>query len=473
MKSETAPVGDNRPSRAGERKRSRLGLWSLSWPIGMELLLQFLMGTVDTLMVSRIGDNAASAVGVSNQVIQTAMTLFAVINAGAGAIIARMWGAGEQAKARQTAAIAIKANLIFGVAGGLVLAFGSGAVVGLMGVPAQVRGYGVEYLSIVGGGIGVMTLHLAVNALIRNIGNTKGPMLATLGMNLLHLVLNYLLIFGIGWFPELGVQGTAISTVISRSFGLALSFWLLWRMFVPRMTLGDWMRTDRGLLKDIVGIGIPVSVTAMSWGFSQIVLISIISSFGPKPLAAYTYVQTIQQFPWMIASAIGSALGIQIGQWFGAGFLGQVYRGPIRAIVAGVSLALTASAAIWAAGEPLLSLFTEDREVVSAALPLLAICILWQPMRIVPFCLSNSLNITGGARAVAVLSVIGMWLVATGGAYAFGALAGWGVIGVYVAAILDEAMRGSYFAWRWIAFKPDGKARVSSSGNADHASQSG
>ncbi|MDG0791518.1 MATE family efflux transporter [Cohnella ginsengisoli] len=436
---------------------SNNGLWQLSWPIGIELLLQFLMGTVDTLMVSRIGDDAVSAVGVSNQVIQTAMTLFTVVNAGAGAIIARMWGAGDWDRARQTAAIAFKINLGLGLAGGLFFAFASGMVMDVMGVPGQVGDYGVTYLSTVGGGIVVVALHLVVNTLIRNIGNTKGPMIITLGMNVVHLCLNYTLIFGIGPFPELGVEGTAISTVVSRSIALALSCWLLWQSFFPRMTKRDWLRTDRRLLRDIFGIGLPVSVTATSWGFSQIVLLSIVSSYGQASLAAYTYVQTIMQFPWMIAAAIGSALGIQVGQGYGAGRLKQVYRAPFRAIVAGTGLVLAASAAIRVGAEPIMHLFTREPQIVAQAIPLLSVGILWQPLRVGAFCLSNALNIVGGARTVAVLSVVGMWLISTGGAYALGSAVGWGLRGVLFAAIADEAVRGAFFARSWLGRRPTGE----------------
>ncbi|THF83456.1 MATE family efflux transporter [Cohnella fermenti] len=436
------------------RNKDGFGLWRLAWPIGVELLLQFLMGTVDTLMVSRIGDDAVSAVGVSNQVIQTAMTLFAVINAGAGAVIARMWGARQWDKARGTAAIAIQVNLLFGVAGGLIFAFLSPFVLRAMGVPSAVQEYGISYLSAVGGGIVVITLHLVVNALIRNIGNTVGPMLITVGMNVIHLILNYLLIFGIGFLPELGVHGTAISTLVSRLIALAAAFMLLQRLLSPGMTRRSWLRTDRGLLRDIVGIGLPVSVTAMSWGFSQIVLLSIVSSFGAHALASFTYVQTIQQFPWMIASAIGSALGIQVGQWHGAGRREQVHRAPVRAILVGTALVLGASVAIRLWAHPIVGVFTREEGIAALAIPMLALSIVWQPLRVTAFCLSNSLNIVGGARAVAVLSVVGMWFISTGGAYLFGSVFGWGLQGVLAAMIVDEAVRGAYFLRRWRRREP-------------------
>ncbi|MBB3109545.1 putative MATE family efflux protein [Paenibacillus phyllosphaerae] len=430
-------------------RHNKLGLRHLSWPIGIELLLQFLMGTVDTLMVSRIGDNAVSAVGVSNQVLQTAMTLFTVINAGAGAILARMWGARNWEATRRTAAIAIQINVAFGLAGGLFFLFASGQVLRMMQVPGDVFEYAHSYLSIVGGGMMIVTLHLVVNALIRNTGNTKGPMVITIGMNVLHLLLNYVLIFGVGLFPAMGVEGSAISTVVSRAAALALSIVLLWRSFEPRMTRQDWFSWDRSLLKDIVGIGLPVSVTAMSWGFSQIVLLSVIASLGANALASYTYIQTIQQFPWMIAAAVGSALSIQIGQWYGASQHQLVYRGPLRAISAGLILIATAAVLIWIGGEPIMSMFTSNADIIALSLPLLGLCIIWQTLRVIPFCLSNALNIVGSARPVAILSVIGMWLVSTGGAYWFGAVLGWGLPGVLLAMMLDEVLRGSFFVYQW------------------------
>ncbi|MFD2382425.1 MATE family efflux transporter [Paenibacillus xanthanilyticus] len=421
----------------------------MSWPIGIELMLQFLMGTVDTLMVSRIGDNAVSAVGVSNQVLQAAMMLFTVVNAGAGAILARMWGARQWDKARKTVAIAIQVNIAFGLAGGLFFAFGSDWVLRLMGVPSEVHDYANDYLSIVGTALIVITLHLVVNALIRNTGNTKSPMLITVAMNGLHLLLNYVFIFGAGNFPAMGVEGSALSTVVSRLVALAAALFVLWRVFRPRLGRADFRGADSDLVREILAIGLPVSITAMSWGFSQLVLMAVISSLGPVPLAAYTYLQTVEQFPWMIASAVGGALAIQIGHWHGAGLHERVRRGPYRAIRSGTVLILAASTALWLAGEPVMRLFTEDEAIMEASQPLLALCIAWQALRVLPFCLSGALNIVGGARPVAMMSVIGMWFVSTGGSYVLGAALGWGLKGIVLAMMLDEIVRGVYFAFLW------------------------
>lgn len=437
---------------------SRRYLWVLAWPIAIEMLLQFLMGTADTLMVSRIGDYAVSAVGVSNQILQSAMTLFAVINAGAGIVVAQKWGAGQQDKARAAAMLALKVNIAAGAAVSILFGLGAGSVLEWMHTPGETAAYAVTYLGITGGAMIVVVLHSVMNAVIRSTGNTRGPMYITLGMNGLHLVLNVLLIFGEGGFPAMGIAGAAVSTLVSRSVALIPSVWLLRKSFEGQWRRVDWISQDGPLMKEILRIGLPVSLTAVSWGYSQILIFSLISRMGADSLAAFTYLQTVQQFPWMIASALGGALQIQVSQLYGAGRRADAGKSIGRAVVPGFLLILAAAAAIYGAGTPILRLFTDREPIIAMAKPLLAVCILWQPLRIIAFCLSGSLNAVGEARYVALWSVFGMWVLSAGGAYVLGTAARWGLTGVYTAMIIDEIVRGSGFLLRFRAggpFAPD------------------
>lgn len=446
-----------------ERNTSQLSLWYLSWPIAIEMLLQFLMGTVDTLMVSHIGDQAVSAVGISNQVVQSALTLFSLINAGVGVVVARKWGAGRKDDARRTAIIALKVNVLVGLAASLFFYFFSGPVLHIMHTPKEVYAFAYRYLSIVGTNTLVVVLHTVINSIVRNTGNTRGPMYITIGMNLLHLLINYSLIFGAFGMPRLGIAGAAVSTLISRGAALAVSFALLLATLRPIFRWKDWKENDRELFGEILEIGLPVSVTAISWGYSQIVLISIVSSLGSAPLAAYTYLQTIQQFPWIIASAIGTALQIRVAQFYGARRIREVYYSMHEALKPGLALIFAVALLIAVSGRPLLAMFTDNQEIIRLSMPILALCVLWQPLRIIAFCTSNSLNVVGEARIVALLSVFGMWVVAAGGAYLFGKAAGLGLAGIFYALILDEAVRGSVFVLRWLRRKPQAMLEEASS----------
>ncbi|MFD0670745.1 MATE family efflux transporter [Cohnella sp. GCM10027633] len=435
-------------------RRDRLSLWHLSWPIAIELFLQFLMGTIDTVMVSRIGDQAVSASGISNQLITAAMTLFALISAGVSIVLAQKWGRGDLEGARRVAIIAIQANLAAGLAVSLFFAIDSGMVLDLMNTPPDVEPFAGTYLRIVGGSTLIVVLHAVVNAAIRSTGNTRGPMYISVGMNVVHLVLNWLLIFGHGGFPELGIEGAAYSTVISRLAALAFAGWLLWKTFQPTWQWREWLMIDRAILREVMRIGVPVSLTAVSWGFSQVVILRLVSDMGSDRLAAYAYLQTIQQWPWIAASAIAGGLGIRVSQLYGAGEHAEMYASLRRGIVPGMALVVFVSGLIYLLGDEVLSLFTSSSDIIGIAMPILALTIGWMPLRTIGLLASTSLNAVGEARSVGYMSVFGMWVLAAGGAYWLGDLAGYGLLGVFVAAVIDEIVRSSFFIWRWRRLKP-------------------
>ncbi|UQZ33406.1 hypothetical protein C2I18_07445 [Paenibacillus sp. PK3_47] len=432
-----------------EKERKALSLSVLTWPILIEMLLQFIMGTIDTLMVSRIGDNAVSAVGLSNQITQTVLTLFAAINAGATVLIARAWGANSRNQAQKTVTFSIRVNLIIGVVLSLFFFFFAGLLLDMMGAPAGVRGYAEDYLRIVGSCTLITVLQTFVTAAVRSIGNTKGPMKIAIGMNVIHLILNYVLIFGEWGFPSLGIQGAAISTCISRGAALAASIILLIRAF-PELSVHMILTgKTQGLWQEVMRIGLPVSVTAVSWGYSQIILMSVISAMGEKSLAAYTYLTTIQQLPWLIASSIGMALSIRVAQFYGAGLIKEMFKSLYQAVWPGVILVSLVTTGLLLSSSALMRWFTQDTGIIHLAYPAFALCLIWQPMRVIGFCASGALNAIGEAKAVAVWAVIGMWIFTAGGSFVLGVYFQYGLLGVFIAMIGDELLRSTLYLIRW------------------------
>ncbi|CAH1221789.1 putative FMN/FAD exporter YeeO [Paenibacillus auburnensis] len=432
-----------------EKELKALSLSVLTWPILIEMLLQFIMGTIDTLMVSKIGDNAVSAVGVSNQVFQTILTLFAAINAGATILTARAWGSNSREHAQKVVLFGLKVNLIIGVALSLLFFFGSSTLLGIMGAPSGVRSYANDYLTIIGSCTLITVLQTFISATIRSIGNTKGPMQIAIGMNVLHLFLNYILIFGELGFPAMGIHGAAISTCISRGLAMAASIILLLRGF-PKLSLHMvWSGKAEGLWKEIMRIGLPVSVTAVSWGYSQIVLISVLSAMGEQSLAAYTYLSTVQQLPWLIASSIGTALQIRVAQFYGAGLIKDMFKSLNAALKPGLILVFVVSLGLLLSSSVLMSWFTQDTKIIHLAYPAFVLCVIWQPVRVIGFCASGALNAIGDAKIVAILSIIGMWVFTAGGSYVLGILLGYGLVGVFIAMLCDELLRSGYYLFRW------------------------
>ncbi|ULL15898.1 MATE family efflux transporter [Paenibacillus sp. H1-7] len=429
--------------------KKELSLWYLSWPIAIEMFLQFLMGTVDTLMVTHISDYASSAVGLSNQILNATSVMFTMINSGAGILIAQKLGSGNVEQARRTAAITIKANIVVGALLSVAMFFSAEWLLGFMQAPEEVLPLAVTYLSIVGSNTIVISLYAAASSIIRNTGNTRGPMLIVMGMNAIHLVLNYLFIYGEFGIPQLGIFGVALSTVISRTVALILALIVMYKSFKPGFVKSDWKGFDKPLAKEVWRIGWPMTFNAASWNYTQAIIFAIVASMGAATLASFTYMNTIQSLPWLVGMSVAMASQIRVGHLYGARNFEPCYRSAYSALWAGLLFVLTTSLLLLSVGRTAIGWFTSDAEIIRIAMPLFFINVVLQPLKMVNQAFSFSLNGIGDTRFTALTNMLSMWLVAAACSYLFGIALGWGIIGIYMAMIADETVRGILVAIRW------------------------
>jgi putative MATE family efflux protein len=424
-------------------------LWVLAWPLALELLLQYIMGAADTLMISTISDRAASAVGVSNQVLHAINMLFLFVNAGAGIVLAIRWGSGRKDEARQVAALAIRLNLIIGIILGLLIGLGKGLILKLMQVPAEVLPDASIYLGIVGSGTLLVALHTSAAASIRSSGDTRSPMYVALAMNVIHLALNYVLIFGAFGFPKLDTLGVAISSIISRSLAVGFSLWLLYRTFPSIFGRLRLSSATLSTFKDIVRVGWPITLSNSSYTYVQTVLFSFIASLGVVPLAAFTYMNTIQGLPTMIGSAIGLAVQIRIGQWYGAGRLIESHKSAYTAVRLGIGVMFVITLLICLFRKDVISMYTNDPQVISLSMVLFFLYLVLQPLKMQTMGFAQSLYAVGDNKVVTFVGMGSMWILGAGGAYLLAIQLELGLIGVYMALMLDEWTRGTFAWFRW------------------------
>ncbi len=435
-----------------ERKRSEnedVPLWALAWPIALELLLQYAIGAADTLMISAVSDRAAAAVGVSNQVLHAFNMLFLFVNAGASIVMAVHWGAGRRESARRIAALAVRLNLIIGFVLGLGLYAGKDLILQWMQTPPEVIPDARVYLGMVGSGTLLVAISTSAAASIRSTGDTRSPMYVALLMNAAHLALNYVLIFGAFGFPRLETAGVALSTLISRSLAVACSLWLLQRLFPGFWRLRSRFSETLAALREVAGTGWPITMSNGSFAYVQTVVLSIISSIGVVPLAAYTYMNSIQGFPTMLGSALGLAVQIRIGQEYGAGREWEAHRLAYHAVWIGWGVMNAVCFLFWVFREDLIGMYTDDADIAAMTMPIFALYLLLQPLKMQTMGFAQSLYAVGDNRKVTYFGIASMWLLGAGGAWLFAIRLEWGLIGVYAAMFLDEGSR-AVFAWlRW------------------------
>ncbi|WP_373721485.1 MATE family efflux transporter, partial [Bacteroides heparinolyticus] len=191
-------------------------LTKLAAPIFIETLLIMMLGAVDTFMLSRYSDNSVAAVGVVNQIIMLTFLVFEVINLGTSVLCSQYLGAKLQKNVVQVVGISILMNFVIGITISLILYFCARPILHLMGLTSTLMQDGMDYMRIVGAFAFFQALSLTLSASLRSANKAVYPMMVTVVVNILNIVGNYSLIFGRFGFPELGVEGAAISTAFSR-----------------------------------------------------------------------------------------------------------------------------------------------------------------------------------------------------------------------------------------------------------------
>ncbi|GGH38227.1 MATE family efflux transporter [Paenibacillus segetis] len=425
-------------------------LWVLAWPVFIELFLQFLLGTVDTLMVSRISDNAVAVVGFSNQLFNALTTLFATVASGAGIVIAQKIGSRREEEARTVAIIAFKATALIGLVLSVILITLPRPIAVLLQLPEELLPLAEVYISIVGGGMILTAIMSTLGTAIRNTGNTKGPMYTAVGMNIVHIMMNYCFIFGAFGFPQWGLTGVAISTVISRLIACLVLLFIFLGTFERRIGLKDFSLYDRKLFKEVLVIGWPLGINSASWVFSQLAIFSFLAVLGSTELAARTYMNTLESFCFLLGFSLALAAQIQIAHLYGGGRTKEAYSAVYRTLFIGLPLVIINAFILVLFGKHVLGLFTQDQEILTMCASLLWLNLLLQPGKMVNMALGNALNAVGDTRYTMKISLIFMWVIATGCSYLLGVSLGWGIVAIYICMIADEYIRAvlSYFRWR-------------------------
>jgi putative MATE family efflux protein len=430
-------------------EQRRFTLWALAWPIFVELFLQFLLGTADTIMVSRISDDAVAVVGFSNQLFNALMILFTMTANGGGILIAQRIGAGRREEARSIGLLVVNVCLAVGIALSLLLSFQARPLARLLGLEERLLPLADTYISIVGGGMVLTALMMGFGSVIRNTGNTRTPMYVSLGMNVVHVILNYLFIFGALGFPKWGLTGVAVSTVVCRLLGAAILLFVFVHAFDRKVLLREFAFFDRKLFGEIFRIAWPLGLNGAAWVFSQLAIYAYLAMLGAKELAARTYMNTLESFCFMLGWAIAMGLQIQIAHLFGAGKTREAYRGAYRGMWIGLALVMPNAVIIYLIGETALGFFTRDQEIIAMGMSLLALNLLLQPAKMVNMAMGNALNAVGDTRFNMVMAVLFMGGIAGVLSYVLGVRAGWGLPGIYLCMILDEAIRGVGVLLRW------------------------
>jgi len=426
----------------------KLTLFALTWPIFIELLLHMLMGNADTFMLSQYSDQAVAAVGVSNQVATMINIMFNFVAAGTTVIVARHLGAGRLDQAHRAAGTSIVMNLGIGIALSIVLVMISETALRIIGIEEELMAYAKEYLVLTGSFMFVQALLLTVSAILKSHGYTRNTMYITIGMNLINVVGNYIFIFGPFGIPVLGVTGVAISTVVSRLFGLVAMTWLLYRKV--KLPFGrDIFRPVKEHAFSLLKIGVPAAGENLSYNLMNITMTSFIAMIGTTALVTRIYSMNLMMFIMLLTIAVSQGTQILVARMIGAGQIDQAYKRGLHSLYIGMASSFLMALLFRFIGEPLLGIFTDDPDVISLGMTLLLLSLILEPGRAFNLILISSLRAAGDVRFPVYMAMFSMWGISIPIGYLLGIHLGYGLVGVFIGFLVDEWVRGLCMLWRW------------------------
>ncbi len=416
----------------------------------MEQLLAILVGMLDTVMISGVGEAAVSGVSLVDNINILVIQVFSALATGGAVVAGHALGQRREEEAGRSAWQMVLFLLYASVATTVVLIGAHKTILrAIFGqVEAGVMASATTYLIITGLSICPLALYNGCAALFRAMGNSKITMYISLLMNLLNLVGNATLIFVF----KMGVAGAAISTTVSRTVAAFLIFYLLFQEdrvihFRNRVTA----RMNFGLIKRILYIGVPNGLENSLFQLGKILLLSLVSTFGTSAIAANAVCGTIANFNILPGMAINLALLSVASYCIGAGDYEQtrIYTKKLMRLTSVCMIAV--SVAMILLCRIMLLLYRLMPETEALAVQVIRfhafMCMFaWVPS----FTLPNTLRAAGDVMWTMGISIVSMWVFRIGTAYFFSNVFQLGLIGIWIAMTIDWMFRGCCY---WLRFR--------------------
>jgi putative MATE family efflux protein len=423
----------------------------ITWPAFIELVMSTLFGMVDMIMVGQLGPAAIASIGLTNQPFMLLIAIFAAVNVGTTTLVAWNIGANKVQKAR---AIVRQTLVINGILGIVTAALGiifSKYIVTFMGANEDTLLNAVKYFQIIAGGLVFQGMIMGITASLRGAGETRIPMLYNVGSNLLNVVGNYVLIYGKFGFPKWGVAGAAASTTIARFIALSAGLYVIYKYKNTKIHLGikDNYKINLAISKKIFSIGMPAALEQFVIQGGLMLFAKTVAGLGTAAYAAHQIGLNISGLTFAPSMAFGVAATTLVGQSLGAGneqraneYANVVHHMAILiACVMGLMFILFSY--------PMARLYTSDLAVAAMAGTVLKILALAQPGQSTQLSLAGVLRGAGDTIYPLYASFVGIWVFRVVIAYVFVSFFNWGLVGAWIALVLDQYTRSAIVYLRY------------------------
>jgi putative MATE family efflux protein len=358
--------------RLGDAPLGRL-LLKLSLPGIAATITTSLYNIVNTIWVTKIGYEAIAALTI---VIPVQILYYAIgggTSTGIAALVSRRFGEKNPEAANHAAGQIFFISAFFGLLFILLITLTGEKILPFLGATPDIMDFSRQYLIVTSFGAPFIIFALVTTSLMRGSGEAVKPMIIMVSSTIINIILDPLLIFGIGPFPEMGVSGAALGTVVAQVFGALLGlYYLLAGKTAYHIRLAD-LRPDISILKDIYRVGLPTIVTQMMESLAFLLFNKIVSSFGSLIIAVVGIVMRISDFAFMPVMGVSNGLLPIIGYNYGANNYKRLWRAVKIASVSIMVLLAVLTILMVVFAPQIVDVFSDNANLTAEAIPALRI----------------------------------------------------------------------------------------------------
>ena len=424
---------------------------SLLIPVVLEQLLNSIMGTADTMMVSNVGSAAISAVSLVDSINVLVIQAFSALAAGGAIVCAQYIGQRNKEKANESArqvlfiitAISVAVSLICLVLQKPLLSLIFGSV-----EPAVMRA-SETYFFYTALSFPFIAAYDSAASIFRAQDNTKGPMIISMISNVMNIAGNAVMI----WVFHMGVAGAALSTLISRIFcAVVVIIQLRKEREGQEIVVRDYfkIRPDWSMIRRILGLGIPSGVENSMFQLGKLAIQSTVSTLGTAAIAAQAMTNILENLNGIAAIGVGVGLMTIVGQCLGAGRKDEaVYYIKKLCVIAEVIIIISCLG-VFALTKPITILGGMEKESADMCFHMVMWITIVKPLVwIMAFIPGYGLRAAGDVKFSMIVSCCTMWACRFCLCVFLIRVMGFGPMGVWIGMFADWTLRGIIFTWRF------------------------
>ena len=424
-----------------ENRKLIKNIFQITLPAVFDLLAQTLIMALDMKMVSSLGPSAISSVGVGTAGMYALIPALIAVATGTTALLSRAYGADNKLDGKKAFAQSFFIAVPLGIFLTIIFLIFSEQIINLVGNAKDMNlSDAILYQNMTVIGFPFLGVSIATFYAFRAMGENKIPMIGNTLALVLKIILNFLLVYLFKW----GIFGAALSTTLTRLFSAIFSIYLVFwsKKNWISLELKD-LKFDYFTSKRILKVGIPAAVEQLGLRIGMLIFEMMVISLGNLSYAAHKIALTAESISFNLGFAFSFAASALVGQELGKGSSQKALKdGYICTIIAMIVMS-TFGLLFFIMPQFLVSLFTNDKDVIELSTMALKIVSICQPFSGASMVLAGALRGAGDTKSVLLITYLGIFLVRIPITYLFLDVLNFGLAGAWIVMTIDLVIRSS------------------------------